>query len=213
MSNKGGRSVAVDSVMVEDAWHFEDDIVMDCNLTSSTLNAKLLGQKNKVKFLHEKYKDKPGLFHSWSREQTNCLWQKLDSGDYNLSRIQRMNPVLKVITLTELHDRAIVLLMFRRCLVLDPVSFFHSDKPHEHQYMLKTWLVMTKNYQEHYYAYHGHNGNSQHVPDAVKKGFKHRIMKGLRILNEYGNFYFEGIGGFRYVLNDIVFIDMEKTIM
>lgn len=208
MSNNGS-SVASDTVMVEDAWYFEDDIAMDCDLTANVLRTTLLGKKSKHQFLRDTYKNKPGLYHEWSREQTNCLWQKLNSGDYNLSRIQRMNTVLKRITLMELHDRAIVLLMFRRCLILDPVGFFHCDKPHEHQYMLKTWLCMTQTYREHYYVYHEYNGSMLQAPDRVKTSFKIHIMKGFRILTNYNKFYYEGTGGFRFVFNDVLEMNMD----
>jgi len=202
-----------DGGMVEDAWLFDDDIVLDCKLTANDVKHKLCDAKTKQVYLDGIYKRKPHCNYPWSRTETNCLYQKLDNGDYNLSRIKRMNALLKDIPLLEIHDRALVLLTLRYCLFLDPVGFLHSGLPRDHTFSLKSWLVKTKAYRDHYYSYHGFNGSATNAPNALKKAFRHRVMKAMKIVDRYNDQYFEGSGNFNIVFNDITWIDMRTSLV
>jgi len=130
-----------------------------------------------------------------------------------MSRIKRMNVLLQGITLLEIHDRALVLLTLRYCLFLDPVGFLHSGLPREHTFLLKTWLVKTKAYRDHYYSFHGFNGSVSDAPNALKKAFRHRIMKAMKIVDRYNDQYFEGSGTFNILFMDIVWIDMGNHLV
>ena len=186
-------------IMPEDHWTYEDDVILCSALKGNEFNNKVLeGNERELSLLLIRDAAEEAEFSlsddedkmGWTRLQTKRLYEHLNTGDYNLSRIQCVEPELRNKVMLDLHDRAIILLVLHELLVTDPVEFLHSKKHVHYKLSMRTLAVATSAFRKQHFFYHKYYGHSSKAPAKLVNSYNIKLAKANEIINDYFKCYY-----------------------